>query len=328
MAVFFGHGSLSHPRNPGIGLREGYTCYRSFGRGRPAHASPLLLFSFPLCAGWHFARSRSRREIALSPHSLVRYGGMFSYRIGTKRMETSTEKRYRRSQHISQAGRDEARTYMDRWQTPMLRRNGEVGDHDVGIEAKSRNVFRESGEVRDIKFQSEGHRGGVNTAQRLAVLSRVYGVTCALSSEWDEAHLLPQLIVETARDLIGATFAALTLRPVNEEGEAARPFRRPPVSSCGHRGSDAKAGNELRRMPLGGEGLLLPIFRHGVSVLSPTPSTPSSTRGVTDDGTPQAAAKSGCGGLCPRTIDCRRVTRSGQSPWTSYCPQFSWCTRA
>jgi hypothetical protein len=41
-------------------------------------------------------------------------------------METSAEKRYRRSLHIPQAGRNEARAYMDRWQTPLLRRDGEV----------------------------------------------------------------------------------------------------------------------------------------------------------------------------------------------------------
>jgi hypothetical protein len=51
------------------------------------------------------------------------------------------------------------------------------------------------------------------------VLSRV---GAALMSERDEAHLF-QLIVETARDLIGATFAALTLRPVNAEGEPLAP---------------------------------------------------------------------------------------------------------
>jgi signal transduction histidine kinase len=100
------------------------------------------------------------------------------------------------------------------------------------------------------------------TAQRLATLSRV---GAALMSERDEAHLF-QLIVETARDLIGATFAALTLRPVNEEGE-------PLVPSEGHLfhlaaivGVTPEQEAQLRRMPLGGEGLLLPIFRHGVPV--------------------------------------------------------------
>jgi two-component system, OmpR family, phosphate regulon sensor histidine kinase PhoR len=101
------------------------------------------------------------------------------------------------------------------------------------------------------------------TAQWLAALSRV---CAALMSERDEAHLF-QLIVETARDLIGATFAALTLRPVNAEGE-------PLVPSEGHLfhlaaivGVTPEQEAQLRRMPLGGEGLLLPIFRHGMPVL-------------------------------------------------------------
>jgi two-component system phosphate regulon sensor histidine kinase PhoR len=100
------------------------------------------------------------------------------------------------------------------------------------------------------------------TAQWLAALSRV---GAALMSERDEAHLF-HLIAETARDLIGATFAALTLRPVNAEGE-------PLVPSEGHLfhlaaivGVTPEQEAQLRRMPLGGEGLLLPIFRHGVPV--------------------------------------------------------------
>ena len=100
------------------------------------------------------------------------------------------------------------------------------------------------------------------TAQRLAALSRV---GAALMSERDEAHLF-HLIAETARDLIGATFAALTLRPVNEEGE-------PLVPSEGHLfhlaaivGVTPEQEAQFRHMPLGGEGLLIPIFRHGVPV--------------------------------------------------------------
>ena len=100
------------------------------------------------------------------------------------------------------------------------------------------------------------------TAQRLAALSRV---GAALMSERDEARLF-QLIVETARDLMGATFAALTLRPVSAEGE-------PLVPSEGHLfqlaaivGVTPEQEAQLRRMPLGGEGLLLPIFRYGVPV--------------------------------------------------------------
>ena len=100
------------------------------------------------------------------------------------------------------------------------------------------------------------------TAQRLAALSRV---GAALMGERDEAHLF-RLIVETARDLLGATFAALTLRPVSAEGE-------PLVPSEGHLfhlaaivGVSPEQEAQLRRMSLGGEGLLLPIFRHGVPV--------------------------------------------------------------
>lgn len=101
------------------------------------------------------------------------------------------------------------------------------------------------------------------TAQRLAALSRV---GAALMSERDEAHLF-HLIAQTARDLIDATFAALTLRPVNEDGE-------PLVPSEGHlfhlaaiMGVTPEQEAQFRRMRLGGEGLLAPIFRHGVPVL-------------------------------------------------------------
>ncbi len=102
-------------------------------------------------------------------------------------------------------------------------------------------------------------------AERYAALSRV---GTALMSELDEARLL-HLIADTARELTGATFAAFTLRPVDEEG-------RPLVASEGNLFHLAavvgvtKEHEELfRRMPLGGEGLLAPIFRQGVSVLVP-----------------------------------------------------------
>jgi signal transduction histidine kinase len=87
-------------------------------------------------------------------------------------------------------------------------------------------------------------------------------------SELDESRLLT-LIAETARDLTGARFAAFTLRPVNELGQPAVPsegylFHLAAVVGV------AKEQEELfRRMPLGGEGLLAPIFRHGVSVRVP-----------------------------------------------------------
>lgn len=104
-----------------------------------------------------------------------------------------------------------------------------------------------------------------STAERIAALSRV---GAALMSELDEARLL-HLIAETARDLTGAMFAAFTLRPVNEEGQ-------PLVPSEGHLfrlaaivGVTQEQEAQLRRMSLGGEGLLAPIFRHGLSVCVP-----------------------------------------------------------
>src|SRR5947209_5080122 len=102
-------------------------------------------------------------------------------------------------------------------------------------------------------------------AERYAALSRV---GTALMSELDEARLL-HLIADTARELTGATFAAFTLRPVDEEG-------RPLAASEGNLfylaavvGVTKEQEELFRLMPLGGEGLLAPIFRQGVSVLVP-----------------------------------------------------------
>lgn len=101
------------------------------------------------------------------------------------------------------------------------------------------------------------------TAERYAALSRV---GTALMSELDESHLL-HMIAETACELTDASFAAFTLRPVDEEGQ-------PLVASEGNLFHLAAVVGVTRqqeelfcRMPLGGEGLLAPIFRQGVSVL-------------------------------------------------------------
>ena len=101
------------------------------------------------------------------------------------------------------------------------------------------------------------------TAERYAALSRV---GTALMSELDENRLL-HMIAETACELTGASFAAFTLRPVDEEGQ-------PLVASEGNLfhlaavvGVTEQQESLFRRMPLGGEGLLAPIFRQGVPVL-------------------------------------------------------------
>src|SRR5450432_2124622 len=100
-------------------------------------------------------------------------------------------------------------------------------------------------------------------AERFAALNRV-GI--ALMSELDEARLL-HMIAETACSLTDATFAAFTLRPLDETGQ-------PVVPSEGHLfylaavvGVTSEQEELFRRMPLGGDGLLSPIFRHGIPVL-------------------------------------------------------------
>ena len=99
-------------------------------------------------------------------------------------------------------------------------------------------------------------------AERFAALSRV---GLALMSELDEERLL-HMIAETACELTGASFAAFTLRPVNEEGQ-------PLVQSEGHLfrlaavvGVSQEQEKLLRHIALGGEGLLAPIFRQGIAV--------------------------------------------------------------
>lgn len=99
-------------------------------------------------------------------------------------------------------------------------------------------------------------------AERLAAFSRV---SAALLREHDEARLL-EMIAQTACELTGAAFAAFSLRPVSETGQ-------PQVPAEGHLfylaavvGVSPEQEALLRRMPMGGEGLLAPIFHHGVPV--------------------------------------------------------------
>jgi signal transduction histidine kinase/GAF domain-containing protein len=98
--------------------------------------------------------------------------------------------------------------------------------------------------------------------ERLAALSRV---GAALLREHNEARLLA-MIAQTACELTGAAFAAFSLRPLGETGQ-------PQVPAEGHLfhlaavvGVSPEQEALLRRMPMGGEGLLAPIFHHGVPV--------------------------------------------------------------
>jgi signal transduction histidine kinase len=99
--------------------------------------------------------------------------------------------------------------------------------------------------------------------ERFAALNRV---GAAVAGELDEARLL-DLIARTARELCGAQFAAFSLRPLD-------PFGVPLVPSEGNLfhlaavvGVSPEQEELFRRTPLGGEGLLAPIFRHGHPVL-------------------------------------------------------------
>ncbi len=101
-----------------------------------------------------------------------------------------------------------------------------------------------------------------HAAERLAALNRI---GTALTSELDEKRLL-HLIAETARDLTGAGFAAFTLRPINELGQPLVPSEGNLFYLAAVVGVTKPQEAQFQRMGLGGEGLLAPIFRHGVPV--------------------------------------------------------------
>ncbi len=101
-------------------------------------------------------------------------------------------------------------------------------------------------------------------AERFVSLGRV---GTALMRELDEGRLLHE-IAETTCRLTGAQFAAFSLRPTDESGQLV-----PSEGNLFHLAVVVGVTEEqealFRQMPLGGEGLLAPIFRHGVSVLVP-----------------------------------------------------------
>jgi signal transduction histidine kinase/GAF domain-containing protein len=101
------------------------------------------------------------------------------------------------------------------------------------------------------------------TAERFAALNRV---GTALMSELDEGRLL-HMIAETACELTDATFAAFTLRPVDETGQPSGPSEGNHFQLAAVVGVTEEQEELFRHMSLGGEGLLAPIFRYGVPVL-------------------------------------------------------------
>lgn len=105
-----------------------------------------------------------------------------------------------------------------------------------------------------------------NAAEReVGRFAALNAVGTALSGELHEAQLL-RLIAQTACDLTGAGFAAFTLRPVDATGEPVGPSEGSHFHLAAVVGATPEEEELFRRVPLGGEGLLAPIFRHGVTV--------------------------------------------------------------
>lgn len=102
----------------------------------------------------------------------------------------------------------------------------------------------------------------LSIATRFSALSRV---GAALLAERDEERLL-HLIAQTACELTGASFAAFSLRPQDESGQPLVPSEGNLFHLAAVVGVSKEQEAFFRDTPLGGEGLLAPIFRHGVSV--------------------------------------------------------------
>lgn len=122
----------------------------------------------------------------------------------------------------------------------------------------------QSGDVKrhdtSMQFDESSTKPSITT--RFAALSRV---GAALLTERDEGRLL-HLIAQTACELTGASFAAFSLRPLDESGRPLVPSEGNLFHLAAVVGVTKEQEELFREAPLGGEGLLAPIFRHGVSV--------------------------------------------------------------
>lgn len=111
-------------------------------------------------------------------------------------------------------------------------------------------------------MQSDEPTSKASLTARFAALSRI---GAALLAERDEGRLL-HLIAQTACELTGASFAAFSLRPLDESEQPLVPSEGSLFHLAAVVGVTKEQEALFRQMPLGGEGLLAPIFRHGVSV--------------------------------------------------------------
>ena len=107
------------------------------------------------------------------------------------------------------------------------------------------------------------HASAQRAVERLALLNQV---GTALASELEEERLL-HLIAQTACTLTDARFAAFTMHPTDELGQPTVPSEEHLFHLAAVVGVTEEQERLFRRMPLGGEGLLAPIFRQGVPVL-------------------------------------------------------------
>jgi signal transduction histidine kinase/GAF domain-containing protein len=131
-------------------------------------------------------------------------------------------------------------------------------------------------------------RQKLSTAEKIATLSKLgVGLLTAL----DETHLM-HFIAQTARDLAGATFAALSLRPLNEESQKRGSSERNLFHLVTMAGITVEQEMLLRHILLSREGMLATLFRQGVPVLVAdvlTPVPPGTPSDIDDTTRPLAA---------------------------------------
>jgi signal transduction histidine kinase len=113
-----------------------------------------------------------------------------------------------------------------------------------------------------IAMKTQKNHPSLSEPERFAALCRI---SAASISERDEGRLL-HLIAKTAASLTGAEFAAFTLRPTNAQGELLGPAEGSSFHLAAVVGVTEEQEKLFRRFPMGGEGLLAPIFRYKVPV--------------------------------------------------------------
>jgi signal transduction histidine kinase/GAF domain-containing protein len=128
---------------------------------------------------------------------------------------------------------------------------------ELGVFAVATGLVLALGELARSRRQMVEREAG-----RFAALNRIGS---SLTGELHEQPLLGA-IATTARDLTGAEFAAFTLRPLDEHGSPRVPSEGNLFHLAAVVGVNTEEERLFRRMALGGEGVLAPIFRHAMPV--------------------------------------------------------------